>query len=356
MPEIIRRPIIQLKMRIVGRHTTMSPCSRGTTCDSKGSGVNARRILLAGATGYIGRVVATRLIERGFDVTALVRTPDPALTHCRQIATDVIDASRLAADLDGQHFDFVISCLASRTGAPDDAWRVDHDANQNLLSLCPKHSVQQFVLLSAICVQKPKLAFQHAKLAFEQALERSGVPFSIVRPTAFFKSLSGQLQRVQAGKPFLLFGDGTLTACKPIAERDLADYLIDCVESPERLNQVLPIGGPGPALTARDQGMLLFEQAGKPPRFRSVSPKLLSGIAALLTPLGKLIPAIAAKAEFARIGHYYATESMLLWNETQQHYDAEATPVSGTRTLREHYAQLISEGIAGHEAREHKMF
>lgn len=356
MNEIIRRTIVQLKLWIVGRRTTMSPCQRGTTCDSKGTGVNGRRVLLAGATGYIGRAVATRLIERDYAVTALVRKPDPALTYCEQIATDVIDPSRLAADLNGHRFDFVISCLASRTGAPDDAWCVDHDANQNLLSLCALHSVQQFVLLSAICVQKPRLAFQHAKLAFEQALERSGLPYSIVRPTAFFKSLSGQLERIQAGRPFLLFGDGTLTACKPIAERDLADYLIDCLEDPERLNQVLPIGGPGPALTPRDQGALLFEQAGKPPRFRSVSPKLLAGIAALLTPIGKLIPAIAAKAEFARIGHYYATESMLLWDEERQRYDAEATPVSGTRTLREHYTRLISEGIAGHEAREHKMF
>ena len=334
----------------------MSPWWRGTASDSEDTTVSERRVLLAGATGYIGQVVATRLIERGFDVTALVRKTDPALTHCQQIATDVLDPSRLAADLDGQRFDFVFSCLASRTGAPDDAWRVDHDANQNLLSLCRTHSVQQFILLSAICVQKPRLAFQHAKLAFEQALERSGVPYSIVRPTAFFKSLSGQLERIQAGKPFLLFGDGTLTACKPIAERDLADYLIDCLENRERLNQVLPIGGPGPALTARDQGALLFEQIGKPPKFRSVSPKLLSGIAALLTPFGKLVPAIAAKAEFARIGHYYATESMLLWDETQQRYDAEATPVGGARTLQEHYAQLVSEGIAGHEAREHKMF
>ncbi|MEO1421237.1 MAG: NAD(P)H-binding protein [Pseudomonadota bacterium] len=258
--------------------------------------------------------------------------------------------------MDGQRFDFVFSCLASRTGAPDDAWRVDHDANQNLLSLCRRHSVQQFILLSAICVQKPRLAFQHAKLAFEQALERSGVPYSIVRPTAFFKSLSGQLDRVRAGKPFLLFGDGTLTACKPIAELDLADYLIDCLENPERMNQVLPIGGPGPALTARDQGALLFEQVGKPPKFRSVSPNLLSGIAALLTPFGKLVPAIAAKSEFARIGHYYATESMLLWDAAKQNYDALATPVGGSRTLQEHYAQLVSEGIAGHEAHEHKMF
>ena len=43
-----------------------------------------------------------------------------------------------------------------------------------------------------------------------------------MRPTAFFKSLSGQVERVRGGRPFLLFGDGTLTACKPISDADLA--------------------------------------------------------------------------------------------------------------------------------------
>ena len=52
---------------------------------------------------------------------------------------------------------------------------------------------KHFVLLSAICVQKPLLAFQAAKLKFEEALQAAGdISYSIVRPTAFFKSLAAQ--------------------------------------------------------------------------------------------------------------------------------------------------------------------
>ena len=98
--------------------------------------------------------------------------------------------------------------MASRTGAPKDAWAVDHQAHINLLAAAQGAGVRHFVQLSAICVQKPLLAFQHAKLAFEQALVESGVTYSIVRPTAFFKSLSGQIERLRKGKPFLMFGDG----------------------------------------------------------------------------------------------------------------------------------------------------
>ena len=135
--------------------------------------------------------------------------------------------------------------MASRTGAPRDAWAVDHQAHVDVLAAAREAGVGQFVLLSAICVQKPLLAFQHAKLAFEAALIESGLTYSIVRPTAFFKSLSGQVARVKRGKPFLVFGDGTLTACKPISDGDLADYLADCLTDDRRWNRVLPIGGPG---------------------------------------------------------------------------------------------------------------
>ncbi len=61
--------------------------------------------------------------------------------------------------------------------------------------------MRQFILLSAICVQKPKLAFQHAKLAFEQKLMASGLTYSIVGH-GLFKSLSGQVERVKQGKAF----------------------------------------------------------------------------------------------------------------------------------------------------------
>ncbi len=108
------------------------------------------------------------------------------------------------------------------TGAPRDAWAIDHRAHVQALAAARAAGVMHMVLLSAICVQKPLLAFQHAKLAFESELVASGLDYSIVRPTAYFKSLSGQIERVQQGKPFLVFGDGRLTACKPISDRETA--------------------------------------------------------------------------------------------------------------------------------------
>jgi divinyl chlorophyllide a 8-vinyl-reductase len=204
-------------------------------------------------------------------------------------------------------------------------------------------------------VQKPLLAFQHAKLAFETALIESGMRYSIVRPTAFFKSLSGQVERVKRGKPFLIFGDGRLTACKPISDADLGDYLADCLDDASRWNRVLPIGGPGAAITPRQQGEKLFELLGRTPHFRQVPPAMLDLIIAVLGSVGRVVPALARKAELARIGRYYATESMLLLNRDTGRYEAEATPSTGTETLFDFYAQLVN-GAAAPERGDHAVF
>jgi divinyl chlorophyllide a 8-vinyl-reductase len=212
----------------------------------------------------------------------------------------------------------------------------------SLLSAAKAHDVGHFVLLSAICLQRPKLAFQHAKIAFEKALIASGLPYTIVRPTAFFKSLSGQVARVQRGKPWLLFGDGKLTSCKPISDDDLATYLAKCVEDGTLRNRVLAIGGPGPAITPKEQADALFAMLGQAPRYRHVPVSLMDVIIAVLATLGRVAPSMRDKAEFARIGRYYATESMLVFDQDNGRYDEEATPSTGTETLFDHYATLIS--------------
>jgi divinyl chlorophyllide a 8-vinyl-reductase len=269
---------------------------------------------------------------------------------------NVEDPASLGRDcFRGERFDALVSCLASRTGAPKDAWAIDYQAHVHALEEARRAGVSHVVLLSAICVQKPVLAFQHAKLAFEKVLVESGLTYSIVRPTAFFKSLSGQVERVRKGKPYLLFGDGRLTACKPISDKDRADYLADCLDNETLRNRVLPIGGPGDAITPRQQGECLFALFKRPPRFRHVPVAMLDGIVGGLAMLGRVLPSFAEKAEFARIGRYYATESMLAINAQTGHYDADATPSTGTETLFEHYADLV-RGIAVTERGDHAVF
>lgn len=326
-----------------------------------------RRVCVLGATGTIGRATVDALVQRGHDVVCLIRpragiqrgieSTDRARTFggatVREV--DITDKALVRDAFAGEAFDAIVSCMASRTGVPKDAWAIDHRAHMNVLEAAKQFGVSHFVLLSAMCVQKPLLAFQHAKLAFEAALIDSGLRYSIVRPTAFFKSLSGQIDRVRKGRPFLIFGDGTLTACKPISDGDLADYIAGCLFDESRWNRILPIGGPGKAITPREQGEALFKLLGRPPKFRSAPVALLDVIAGALAALGRIVPGLAEKAELARIGRYYATESMLVLDPLTGRYDAAATPSTGTETLFDFYRSVLG-GTAAAERGAHAVF
>jgi len=319
-----------------------------------------KRVLVLGATGTIGRATVRALIRQGHEVVCFIRLRAGESAQLFDGASirhgDVSDpVSFKNQGFKDEQFDVVVSCLASRTGAPKDAWAIDYQAHVNALICAKQAGVSQFVLLSAICVQKPLLAFQQAKLAFEKMLMQSDITYSIVRPTAFFKSLSGQIERVKKGKPFLLFGDGTLTSCKPISDDDLGNYLVDCLHDQTRHNRILPIGGPGAAITPREQGEKLFVLLNKEARFKQVPVALLDAIVIVLSVLGRIIPVLADKAELARIGRYYATESMLVWDAQTGTYDASATPSTGTQTLFNYYADVVT-GVAAPERGDHAVF
>ena len=144
------------------------------------------RVLLAGATGYIGQAVLRELVAQGHEVVALVRpgrrlflalsderrnqTPDELSDAVTVVEADITANDDWAAAL--PNTDVVVSCLASRSGAPADARLVEYEANRRLLAYA-EAAVQHFVLLSAICVQMPRLAFQREKLKFEALLHES---------------------------------------------------------------------------------------------------------------------------------------------------------------------------------------
>ena len=236
----------------------------------------------------------------------------------------------------------IVSCLASRSGTKKDAYDIDYQATLNCLEAGRENSVKarHFVLLSAFCVRRPWLQFQKAKLKFEAALQKQQeMTWSIVRPTAFFKSVSGQLEVVQQGMPFVMFGDGTVTKCNPISEADLATYLIDCITDKKRQNKILNIGGPDEPLTMQRQGEMLFEAVGKDPRFIYAPLWLFDVIIDSLQWLADTFKSekLDDAAELSRIGKYYAVEDMLT---------IEPEEKFGTMTLFDHYKKIAVEGQA----------
>ena len=315
------------------------------------------KIFVAGSTGYIGKNVVKYALDNGFDVVTAKRHSDNKpgqLNKKLKVIKISNNDNNWIADL--EKVDVIISCLASRTGEPKDAHLVDYKLNCLLLEKAKALKCSQFILLSAICVQKPRLAFQFEKLAFEEELKKSGLNFSIVRPTAYFKSLSGQIENIKKGKPYVYFGDGQITQCNPISEKDLSLYILSCIKDKTKWRKILPIGGPKQSITPKDIGKVLFEIFEVSPKYKSFPTKILDAIRLLLLIISPFSNWAKNKSELIKIAKYYATESMLIWDEKKECYDANMTPSTGKDTLRDYFYSIKNLDLKLEIDRDSKLY
>ena len=83
---------------------------------------------------------------------------------------------------------------------------------------------------------------------------------------------------------------------------------------------------------------------------------MLDGSIRILEGLSKFVPALQDTAEFGRIGRYYPSESMLVWDEGRQRYDADTTPFYGEVTLEQFFERVVRDGIAGQDLGDAALF
>jgi NAD(P)H-binding len=183
-------------------------------------------VVVLGATGYIGKAVVRELVQRGRPTIAFIRSSDRASFPPELEGANVVEGDP-QMDADGSlkraltGASGVISCISSRTGSPREVEQIDYGASRLAMDLLIEHGHPRasYVLLSAVCVKTPVLRLHQAKLRIERELAASGLPHAIVRPTAYFKSISAQVANVVAGQPYVLFGEGTHTKCNAIGQR-----------------------------------------------------------------------------------------------------------------------------------------
>ena len=241
-------------------HATMSEHVAGESCSGE-------KVVVVGASGYIGKAVVRESVRRGYPTTAVVRDASAAAGEAKfkganVVQADVTQPATLGGPLSSGNVDVVISCLASRSGSKKDSFAIDYQATLNCLEAAKAAGARHFVMLSAFCVTSAEqqdpyaLQFQYAKKDMEAKLrEQSEVGYTIVRPTAFFKSVSGQVEVVNGGGPFVYFdlGGGKCATCNPIAEADLAAALIDTITDPSKKDALWNIGGPDDGLSMKQQ-------------------------------------------------------------------------------------------------------
>lgn len=266
------------------------------------------RVLVAGATGNLGRALVDALLARDHHVVALARAPAaiPEAVRARLLdvrQADVTRADTLRGACDG--VDVVVTTIglvgmaALRARQTHD--EVDHKGNLNLLAEAQRAGARKFVFVSALGVDDTSgVPLLEAKSAFEAKLRASGLEWLVVRPTALFDEIGdGILEPARRGV-VLFVGDG-LARVAPLAAEDAAAWI---AENLHRANESAPIGGPD-RFTYNGIAELCFQRLGKPSRIVHAPP----GIADAAISVTRLVPgALHGELRFLR---YAMTHDLL---------------------------------------------
>lgn len=286
-----------------------------------------RTVLVFGATGYIGNAVVAESVRQGYDVIALTRSlkTDGQFEGAEVVLADVTDPASIEKAFN-RKIDIVISCLACRSDLPRDFDEIDYKATLNVLNAAKENGTGQFILLSAICVRKSDLPLQLAKLKMEDALIRSGMPYTIVRPTAYFWVFDTQTKNIVKGKPGFLIGTGDQARHNPLAKEDLAEYMVGCIGSSEHMNRLFIIGGPEVpenVITYKEFLRMTFEFLGKEPKFISIPGWLFRALIHSTGFIGIFFRKAGVFSEFLKITYYYLENDM-------------RAPGYGSRTIKQY--------------------
>jgi uncharacterized protein YbjT (DUF2867 family) len=278
-----------------------------------------KRVLVAGATGYLGGFVCREFKSRDYFVRALVRSPKKvdglSDTTDEIIEAQITQPETLEHVCDG--IDVVFSSVGVTRQKDGLTFKdVDYQGNKNLLEVALAAGVKKFVYVSAFNGPELRhLDIIDAHEAFVHDLKASGIGYSVLRPTGYFSDLGEILEMARKGRVWLI-GSGEHRV-NPIHGADLAVACADAMEGDET---EIDIGGPQ-TLTWNEAAMLALDALGKPVRVSHVPAWLMWSV--------------------VRIIKFFNRQQgeLLAFFTTMATADVVAPP-TGTHTLGDHYRAL----------------
>jgi uncharacterized protein YbjT (DUF2867 family) len=286
-----------------------------------------KRVLIAGATGYLGRYVTKEFKDRGYFVRVLLRSAkkiDGLLDSTDEIIeAQITEPETLDGICDG--IDLVFSSVGITRQKDGLTFKdVDYQGNKNLLEVAIKAGVKKFVYVSAFNGPDLRhLDIIDAHEAFVDELKASDIQYSVLRPTGYFSDMGEVFEMARKGRVWLI-GDGQ-NRVNPIHGADLA---VACVDAMEGDTQEIDVGGPE-ILTWYQVADLAFEVVGKPAK--------VSRVPGWLT-----WSALRVAKSFNR-----HQGELLAFFTTMATTDVVAPP-RGTHTLEDHYRRLLEPKTTSH--------
>jgi len=259
------------------------------------------RILLTGATGYVGGRLAPRLLDAGYRLRCLTRSPGKL--HDREWAQrDDVEIVQADLEDDDSLSEAMVGCDAayylvhSMIAAGSSYADKDRVMAEHFARCAERSSVQRIIYLGGLGELGEGLS-EHlrSRREVENALASANVPVTVLRAAMIVGSGSASfeiLRYLVERLPVMITPRWVSTESQPIAIRNVLGYLIDCLRVPETTGRTLDIGGPD-VVSYRELMQMMAEVLGLPRRMilpvPVLTPRLSSLWIHLVTPLDKNI-------------------------------------------------------------------
>ena len=258
---------------------------------------SASCIAIVGATGYIGGRLAPRLLEVGYKVRCMVRTPDKIAARdwaeqpgVEVRKSDLSSVGDLAEGLQGCDAAFYL--VHSMTSAGSQYARQDLRLALNFAEASRKAGVQRIIYLGGLGETGNDLSpHLSSRREVETALASAGVPVTVLRAAMIIGSGSASfeiLRYLVERLPVMITPRWVSTPCQPIGVRNVIEYLVGVLAVPQTVGRVFDIGG-SEVLCYRDIMRIMQEELGVRRRWviplPVLTPRLSSYWIHLVTPL-----------------------------------------------------------------------
>ncbi|NJN14967.1 MAG: SDR family oxidoreductase [Oscillochloris sp.] len=261
-------------------------------------------IFIVGGTGTLGQTLVRMLREQGRQVRVLVRPGSVAKAEplralgAELIGGDLRDQASLELGCKGAQV--VISATsAGEDRRPQSRRLAEYQGPLNLLKAAKAAGVEQYIFTSTLFPRNPVgYKFVWAKLMAEEAIQQSGVPYTIFRPCGLFYEI------VQRGEPivekfgfFPVVGSGHKRT-QMLAMVDVARAFVNAIGNPEAINRTFELGGP--EHTTFEAMIATWSRIrGRPIRVLHLPAPLMNAIGWALYPFNPSAPGIMELLEFS---------------------------------------------------------